>query len=432
MNPPGDPLDHDPGAVLDARIAANAERAFEFLERLVAAPSILGSEQVAEEVLAAELDDLGFQLERLPIPADIERLPGAGVPSLPYEGRYNLVGRRSGDPARPSLLLNGHIDVVPADEPELWTTPPFQPVRRDGWLYGRGAGDMKCGFAMGVLAVRSLLEVAPAAVSGPLAMVAAIEEECTGNGTLAAAHQGVLADAVVLLEPTDLDVLLGGIGVLWLEVTVSGRSAHASDAAAAVNAIEAAMPLLTALRDFERELNETERDSRIGETDHPFALNIGRFSGGDWASSVPAVARFEIRVGFPLGWTAAQAEARIRACIATAAGRDAWLVANPPAVRASGFRAEGYDLSLDAPLARLVGAAHRAAHGTEPRSFVLGATTDARTYINRHGTPALCYGPRTARIHGVDEAVELASIVDGARTLARFMVGWYQQTGEAA
>ncbi len=432
MNPPCDPLGHDRGAVLDARIAANAERAFGFLERLVAAPSILGSEQAAEEVLAAELDDLGFQLERLPIPADIERIPGAGVPSLPYEGRYNLVGRRSGDPAGPSLLLNGHIDVVPAGEPELWTTPPFQPVRRDGWLYGRGAGDMKCGFAMGVLAVRSLLEVAPAAISGPLAMVAAIEEECTGDGSLAAAHQGVLADAVVLLEPTDLDILLGGIGVLWLKVTVSGRSAHASVAATAVNAIEAAMPLLTALRDFERELNETERDSRIGETDHPFALNIGRFSGGDWASSVPAVARFEIRVGFPLGWTAAKAEARVRACIAAAAGRDAWLAANPPEVCASGFRAEGYDLPLDAPLTRILGAAHRAAHGTEPRSSVLGATTDARTYINRYGTPAICYGPRTARIHGVDEAVELASIVDGARTLARFLVGWYRQTGEAA
>ena len=425
------PLDGRLGAVLDGRIAANAERTFGFLERLVAAPSVLGSEQAAQEVLAAELDELGFELERLPIPSDIEGLPGAGVSSVTYEHRYNLVARRSGDLERPSLLLNGHIDVVPAAESALWTTPPFEPVRRDGWLYGRGAGDMKCGFAMGVLAIRAILEVAPDAVSGALTMVAAIEEECTGNGSLATAHQGVLADAVLLMEPTDLEMLLGGVGVLWLEVTVAGRSAHASSADGAVNAIEAALPLITALRAFERDLNETESDSRIAGTDHPFALNVGRFSGGDWASSVPAIARFEIRVGFPLGWSAAQAEARVRSCIEDAARRNVWLAEHPPEVRASGFRAEGYDLPADATLARLLAAAHRSAHGVEPRPSVIGATTDARTYINRYAIPAICYGPRTARIHGIDEAVELASIVDGARTLARFLVGWYQQTGES-
>jgi acetylornithine deacetylase len=52
------------------------------------------------------------------------------------------------------------------------------------------------------------------------------------------------------------------------------------------------------------------------------------------------------------------------------------------------------------------------------------ATTDARFYLNQAGTPALCYGPRAIRIHGVDEAVELESIVAGARTVARFADAW--------
>jgi acetylornithine deacetylase len=289
-----------------------------------------------------------------------------------------------------------------------------------------GAGDMKCGFAMGVLAIRSLIEVAPERVAGPLSIVAAIEEECTGNGSLASASEGVTADAVVLLEPTDLGLLLGGIGVLWLEVTVAGRAAHASIAGSAVNPIEAAMPLLTALRDFEHDLNASVADPRIDGTDRSFSLNIGRFLGGDWASSVPSVARFEVRVGFPIGWTAADAEMRVRAVIAAAAARDPWLAASPPVVRASGFRAEGYDLPADAPLTRLLASAHRDAHGTDPRAFVLGSTTDARTYLNRHGIPAICYGPRTTSIHGVDEAVELASIVEGARTLARFLAAYYE------
>jgi len=432
MTAPAPSLPPGLGTDLDARIAANAERAFDLLARLVAAPSTVGTEQGAQEVLAAELEDLGFEIERQPIVPDVETLPGAGIGPAEYEGRYNLVGRRPGDPALPSLLLNGHIDVVPATEADLWTSPPWEPTRRDGWLYGRGAGDMKCGFAMGVLAIRSLLEVAPAALAGRLAMVAAIEEECTGNGSLSASHQGVLADAVVLLEPTDLGLLLGGVGVLWLEVTVAGRAAHASVAGSAVNAIEAAVPLLAALRAFERELNETVPDPRISGTRHPFELNIGRFVSGDWASSVPAVARFEIRVGFPLGWTAADAEARVRACISAAAEQDPWLRANPPGIRASGFRAEGYDLAADAPLARRMATAHREAHGTDPRGYVIGSTTDARIYLNRQGIPALCYGPRTTAIHGVDEGVELASIVDGARTLARFLAGYLGPSGETA
>ena len=108
-------------AAIDAAVDAYAEDAFRFLERLVAADSTVGHEQAALEVLASELHGLGFEIERLPIPENVADLPGAGIPRFPYAGRYDLVGRRRGDPALPSLLLNGHIDVVPADEPGLWT-----------------------------------------------------------------------------------------------------------------------------------------------------------------------------------------------------------------------------------------------------------------------------------------------------------------------
>jgi len=409
-------------AAIDAAIESYAEAAFVFLERLVAADSTVGHEQAALEVLASELHGLGFEIERLPIPESVVELPGAGVPLLPYAGRYDLVGRRRGDPALPSLLLNGHIDVVPADEPGLWTSPPFLPERRDGWLFGRGAGDMKCGFAMGVLALRAVRDVMPDEDLGSISLIAAIEEEYTGNGTLAAATAGVLADAVVLLEPTDLKLLRGGIGVLWLELTVLGRAAHAAASAGGVNALEAAISLLPALRAAEDELN-LEPDPRI-DSARPYRLNIGRLHGGDWASSVPSVARMEIRVGYPMGWTPAQAEAVVQRHLDLAAVADPWLADHPPILRRSGFQAEGYDLPADAPLAVALAAAHRDAHGVDPLSIVMASTTDARIYRNRHDLPAICYGPVTTRIHGIDEAVELASIVAGARTLARFLISW--------
>ena len=124
-----------------------------------------------------------------------------------------------------SLLLNGHIDVVPADSPARWSSPPFVPRREGPFMFGRGAGDMKCGFAMGALAIRALLSVDPEAIAGPLTFLAVIEEECSGNGALSAARDGILADAAVLLEPTDLNLLVGGLGVLWCDIEVDGVSA---------------------------------------------------------------------------------------------------------------------------------------------------------------------------------------------------------------
>jgi acetylornithine deacetylase len=413
-------------ARLDELIDAHAEAAFGFFERLVAAPSTVGQEQGALEVFANELGTLGFAIERLSIPEDVAGLPGAGHPQQSYEGRYDVIARRPGDlPGTASLLLNGHIDVVPADEPDAWTTPPFAPVRRDGWLYGRGAGDMKCGFAMGVLALRALLDPEINAPLSPLTFVAAIEEECTGNGTLAAVHAGVTADAAVLLEPTDLDLLLGGVGILWVQLVVHGFAAHAHAAGSAVNAVDVAARLLPAFRAMEDELAAIG-DPRI-DAERPLRVNVGRFHGGDWASSVPSVARLDVRVGFPLAWTPDQALEWVRERIAAAAAADPWLAEHPPEVIPNGFRAEGYDLPADHPLVHAMAAAHRDAHGSEPNRVVLASTTDARIYLNRAGIPALCYGPRTTRIHGIDEGAELPSIVAGAKTLARFLINYARQ-----
>jgi acetylornithine deacetylase len=278
---------------------------------------------------------------------------------------------------------------------------------------------MKGGFAMGILALRALLDPDVRAPLGPLTFVAAIEEECTGNGTLASVEAGVLADVAVLLEPTELNLLLGGVGILWIEIVVEGRAAHAEAAGSAVNAIEAALPLLDALQRLEQELNAIG-DTRIATPD-PFHVNVGRLRGGDWASSVPAVARLDVRIGFPTSWSPQEAEAHVREHITAALASDPWLTEHPPQINSNGFRAPGYDLPEDHPLAAALLAAHRDAHGSDAVPIVVATTTDARTYLNRAGVPAICYGPRTTRIHGVDEGVELSSIVEGARTLARFL-----------
>jgi acetylornithine deacetylase len=415
---------------LDQAVAELAPRAVDLLKRLVAEPSTVGQEQGAEEVLARALETAGFVVSHLPIPTEIGDDPAAGVPAASYEGRYDLVGQRGNPDSSRTLLLNGHIDVVPADETSSWSSPPFVPTERDGWLVGRGAGDMKGGFAAGLLALWALDRVDPGWMTGGLSFVAAIEEEYTGNGTLAAARAGWLADAVVLLEPTDLDILLAGIGIVWIGIEVDGYAAHAEAAEAAVNPILAAEPIVRALQTLERSMNDAHRagegaDPVFAEIAHPYNVSIGTFHAGDWNSSVPSVARLGVRVGHPREWSSDETLDRVRRAIDAEIVDDPWLSEHPPRLVLTGFRAERYAQDPDVELVNTLAAAHADVHGSEPARVSLGSTTDARFYVNQFGIPAAAYGPRTRNIHGTDEAVEIASIIDCARAIARFLHAWY-------
>jgi acetylornithine deacetylase len=424
-----DAIGYAPGSfeAVDRAIAARADAAFAFLERLVAAPSTVGHEAGAQDIVAAELDRLGFGVGQVPVTSATATAAPGGVAQASYDGRYDVLGRLNPG-AGPSLLLNGHVDVVPAQAP-TWSADPFRPRISNGWMTGRGTGDMKGGFAMGLLAVEALRAAMPEAMTGELSFLSVIEEECTGNGTLAACQAGALGDAVVLLEPTGLDLLLGGVGILWVDIGIEGVPAHAESADRAVNPVRFVPAILRALDGLATEMRAGTQDPAFSEVASPYNVNVGTVAAGDWPSSVPATARLGVRIGYPRYWTPEEALDRVAAAVRSAAARDPWLAEHPPTVRPSGYRAEGYLLSPEHPLVAAVSDAHEWAHGKVPRRLVMGSTTDARYYLNQFGRPALAYGPRARAIHAANEAVELASIVGGARTLARFLARYFAAGG---
>jgi acetylornithine deacetylase len=410
--------------LLSDSIEANAEKAFVFLEELVRAPSVVGAEQGAMEVFAAEMTSLGLEVNRLPFANGPVSHPNAGVAPPEHSvsaERYQVIATTPGT-GDLLLLLNGHLDVVPAEAPQFWTDPPYEPVRRDGRLFGRGSSDMKSGMAIGALALRALREVKPDLFSEQrLGFVAVVEEECTGNGTLrTVTDHGVIAREVVVLEPTDLGLLAGGVGVMWIDIELAAQAGHAHDAMAHSSAIELGLRLVDRLRQWSEDLGRKLPEPSMATNHNPYALNVGKIQTGDWTSSVAAHAVFSVRAGFPRAWTPDQAEAELREVVRSFADASAFPI--QPRVTLTGFRAKGYLLESDTALVRDLAAAHRDAHGTDPGVFSLGSTTDARVYLNEFGIPAVCYGAIAHDMHGVDESVDLQSIVDAAKTLARFIL----------
>jgi acetylornithine deacetylase len=401
-----------------------ADDILDFSCRLVAEPSTLEHETSALEVMEAELRRLGLDPIRVPVdPAKLSGHPGFCEVPWSYDGRYNVVATReaAGSGGR-GALFNGHLDVVSPEPLELWSRDPFDPVVHDGWLYGRGSGDMKTGVAAMTYAAHAV-ERAGFGLCGPLTIEAVIEEECGGNGALACLVEGYDADAVLIPEPFALTIMAGQIGVLWFKFRVTGVPSHVFQTQAGVNAIEKCFPLIAALRELEAEMN-TEIHPAWEGVPHPINLNVGIMDGGDWPSNVPASAEVHCRLSFFPDATYQETRQRISDRIAAAAAADDWLRENPPEVTFYGFRSDGHVTDLDQPAFHTLNDCHRVFHGEDAVTMVTTATTDVRAFHHFGRSWATCYGPVAEYVHASDERVRIDSVLDTARVYALFLGRW--------
>ncbi len=402
-----------------------------FLSELTSHPSLRGQEQSAQDFMTAELTERGHEIDRWQIDvADIQHLPGFSPVLGPYEDAVNVVGtHRSKTQKGRSLILNGHIDVVPTGPLEMWDSPPFEPRIADGWLYGRGGGDMKAGLASNLFALDALSAsgLAPAA---DVFYQSVVEEECTGNGALACLARGYTADAALIPEPFSEHLVTAQLGVIWFQVHLKGRPTHVAYAGSGANAIEAAIPLIDALHKMEHRWNAADkRPADYAHMDHALKLNVGKFEGGDWTSSVPAWSTFDVRMGVFPGQSIEAAKAEIEEVILDAARENELLRNSLPEIVYHGFHAEGYALSQDSSVmaASAISAldeAHQSATGEALVREAITATTDARFFGLYADTPALVYGPRAEAIHGFNERVDLESMRRVTKATAAFIARW--------
>lgn len=402
-----------------------ADDIVDFTARLVAEPSTLGNEKGACEVMAGELTRLGFTVDFVPMASEALKNHSGYAPVTWQPGdRQNLVATMAADgPNGRSALFNGHLDVVNPGKREFWSRDPFEPAVIDGWLYGRGSGDMKSGIAAMTYAAHAVNK-AGFGLCAPFCLTAVLEEECCGNGALACLAEGYDAEAVLIPEPFGPTILTDQLGVLWFKVRLAGKSTHVLDARGGINAIEKCYPLIQALRELENELNSEHIPAAYASKDHPINLNIGIFEGGDWPSTVPSDAVFHARLAFFPGMPFENVAEKIRLAIDRAAGNDPWLQENPPIVEFYGFRSEGHSVPRTLPALTTLDNCHRSLLGVPAESYIATCTTDLRAYVHYGAGQATCYGPVAENIHGPDERVNLESIVHVARVYALFLARW--------
>jgi acetylornithine deacetylase len=421
--------------MLDGALARNimdsVDRGFDdqvaLTAELVKFPSVRGAEHTAQDFVAAEMRRRGLVVDRWRIELDdIRHLPGFSPVHVDYANAINVVGahRATGSANGRSLILNGHIDVVPVGPLDMWTRPPFEPHVEQGWLYGRGGGDMKAGIAanLAVLVALRRLGLKPAA---DVFVQSVVEEECTGNGALACLARGYRAEAVLIPEPLWDKLIRAQVGVLWFQVTCRGFPVHVREASAGANAIEAAFPLMQALHGLEERWNARKGDyPPFGGVEHPINLNIGKIAGGDWASSVPAWCTFDVRIAIYPGQEIAEAKREIEAAIREAARQNRFLSNSPPEIVYHGFEAEGYVLEGGEDAVALLARSHELVTGQKLEEIATTGTTDARFFGLYADTPALVYGPTAESIHGFDEKVDLESVRRCTQAMALFVAEW--------
>ncbi|MDB5512673.1 MAG: argE [Enterovirga sp.] len=397
-----------------------------FTQTLMRFPSTRGQEQAVQDFVFRALRERGFAMDRFAMDrAAIERHPGGARFSDEHSEAPIVVGihRPRAEIGR-SLILQSHVDVVPAGPADMWTHPPFEAVIDGDWLYGRGGADMKAGGAANLFCLDALRRIGlqPAAT---VTVQSVVEEESTGNGALMTHLRGYKADAVLIPEPEYEKLVRANTGVLWFEVEVRGIPVHVREMGSGANAIDAAYRVIGALRALETRWNADKAGRAHFEAeDHPINLNIGKIEGGDWASSVPAWCRLSCRIAVYPGVSAAAAAREIEDAVRAFSRADPFLANNPPRVTFNGFFAEGYVLEEGSDAEAVLGRAHEAATGSELESFMTAGYLDTRVYALYDRVPALCYGPISRGIHGFDEAVSLASLKRVTATMALFVAEW--------
>lgn len=368
-------------------------------------------------VLEEKLKSLSMATQVVRVPDEVARRVLPNVDGYP---RYNLIGRWDVG-ARKTLHFNAHYDVVPVSG--QWRFGPFEPKIDNGWLYGRGSNDMKGCIAACVFALQAAQEAG--IIPKVNVEVSFTADEETG-GELGAGYivkQGLVKPdyAIVCEGGSKQNVGYGHNGVIWFNVTVHGKAAHASRPERGINAFERTAALVMELQRLKKALNQRRRafETEAGKTLRP-TLNIGGVFGvgaGAKVNTVPALASFTIDRRVTPREKLRDAEREIKDAIAAARRKIKGLRVDVETF----LRIDPCTVPPASELPQAFAQAVKGVRGGKPRLSVTTGFTDMHFFAVDGQIPTIGYGVGGKNAHGVDECVEVKNLVQTAQVYAQFM-----------
>ncbi len=330
-------------------------------------------------------------------------------------GRPNVFGILGGGGAGPTLLLEGHTDVVTEGDAALWTHAPFGGDLAGGRIYGRGSADMKSGLAAAMVAAAAIRR-SGVPLGGQLVVGALVDEEgdMLGARHLCTTPLGRALTAAIVCEPEQNELCLEQRGVVWARVTARGRMAHGAMPEAGVNPITALAALLAEVPGLERRLRRLcARSPYLRPPTVTPTIVQAPVQGVAQSNVIPSMAQATLDVRLTPGPDADAVSKEIdgacqRAMDATPGATLEWQAVN-------GFRLPTR-VDKGEPLVRAMMKGVRQATGRAPRFGGVPGSTDGTILRTTLGIPIVTCGPGNRLIpHQVDEYVEVTELVEAAR-----------------
>ncbi|MBU8906773.1 acetylornithine deacetylase [Desertibacillus haloalkaliphilus] len=378
----------------------------------------------AQTYIASYLEDLGFSIDKWDV----------------YKGDPNVVGTLKG--TEPdyynSLIINGHIDVAEVDDSEGWNTDPFDPVIKDGNIYGRGTADMKAGKAASLFAIK-LLKEAGVKLPGDLIYQSVIGEEVGEAGTLECCRRGYDADFAVVVDTSDCHIQgQGGVITGWITVqspktfhdATRRNMLHAGGSLFGASAIEKMMKIIEGLQSLEQHWAVTK--SYPGFPAGMNTINPAVIEGGRHAAFIADKCSLWITVHFYPDENHEDIIKEIEEHVLNVAAADPWLREHPPTFDWGGQsmiedRGEIFPslaINNEWPGLKTLASSHQHSTGTLPTIGMSPTVTDGG-WLAEAGIPTVIYGPGDLQnAHAVNEHVPIDQLLQFTKVMIQFIYEW--------
>ncbi len=341
-----------------------------------------------------------------------------------YTDCPNVVGVYKGTGNGRSLLLNGHVDVIPPGPLDAWVHQPWSGDIEGDRLHGRGASDMKSGLAAMTMAMDCLMEL-NIRLKGDVILEYVVDEEQTGNGTLACVMKGYQADAGICCETSSLHVQPASIGRIWFKIIVRGKPAGIQRRWEGVSAIEKGYAVVGAVQDLEKIRIDTVKHPLYPDNRSSLPCMVGTFQSGSFASAFPDTCLLEGSIATLPGEDTDEVKQSFVEHILAFAQTDSWLKDHPPEVTFEGYCGDPAEISPEHPIVKAVSEKYTIVSGDEPQITGRQGAADTRYLIKYGNTPTVIFGPGlTEQMHATNEWVGVNNLIDATKILALTIMEW--------